>query len=397
MKRVLMLVPSMGMGGMERVCVNYANLFNSRGYKVTLLNLTFDADMIIKNLSPDISYHSQVASKMPNAKNAGIKKLAKGQFRIKSFNKWLMQTDPQKQYRTLITDDPDLYDIEIAFYGGDMMRILCGSLQKNSIKIGWIHSPTIERHFPLFESKEDAVRTYRSMDVLVCVSQEIRQRAKELFGEDVNAQVINNPNNTKLIRSKAQEPVTDIQKRKFTFINASRIDMYHKGFDRLIEAAKRLKDEGLDFEVWVLGNGKDEAEFKACIDKFDVGDRVLPLGSKPNPYNYMGLADCYICSSRHEGFSMVVAEAIILGLPVVTTDISGTNEMFGDSEYGLITENSTDGIYAGMKQVLTDKAYFEHLQGQAKKRMDYLSEERIMDQMEACFDDTFKKQQTADA
>ena len=56
-KKVVFLVPSLGMGGMERVLVNYANLFVKRGYDVTVLNFTFDDPGIVEKLSDNVHYY----------------------------------------------------------------------------------------------------------------------------------------------------------------------------------------------------------------------------------------------------------------------------------------------------------------------------------------------------
>ena len=74
-------------------------------------------------------------------------------------------------------------------------------------------------------------------------------------------------------------------------------------------------------------------------------------GFQSNPYSYMKRSDLYVCSSYVEGFSTVVSEAVILGIPVVTTESSGMREILGDSEYGLITENSDESLYQGMKKM----------------------------------------------
>ncbi len=376
MKKVLILVPSLGMGGMERVCVNYANLLSSHGYKVYLYNLTFDDELIISNLNQSVVYKKNILSKVPNIKNAGVKKVLKGEFRLFSFEKWAKTTNPAKLYKKLITEDRNAFDIEIAFYGGNIIRILTGSSQKNSIKIGWIHASTIESHFHLFLNKNDAVKTYRKMDALLCVSDVVKEKALQLFGNDVNAYTIYNPQNTEKIANMSRETVSDISKDKFTFINASRLDINHKGLDRLLEAVNRLNCDGLNFDVWILGDGKDKDKFEDMLNKSGVSNIKL-LGKKNNPYKYMSLADCYICSSRFEGFSMVVAEAILLGLPVISTDISGAREMLGDSEFGLVADNSTDGIYNGMKQLLEDEDTRNRIKQKAFEHKDFLNEESI--------------------
>ena len=54
----------------------------------------------------------------------------------------------------------------------------------------------------------------------------------------------------------------------------------------------------------------------------------------------MTQSDLFVCSSISEGYSTAVTEALILGLPVVTTDCSGMNELLQGEKYGIITENS---------------------------------------------------------
>lgn len=378
-----MLVPSLTMGGMERVCVNYANLLFSRGYDVTLLNLTSDSDMIVGKINSGIKYKKNVSQNVPNILKAGIGNILKGNFRTKHIEEWIKCADAKRLYKLLITDNTDKFDIEIAFYGGHMMKILSGSVQQKSLKIGWIHSPEIQTHYRLFRSENEAKAAYKSMDVLMCVSGTVKEKAIQLFGEDINAQVIYNPNDVALISQRAKEKIDNVSHEKFTFVNASRIDMYHKGFDRLIPAVKKLTDEGYDFDVWILGDGKDKTAFTNMIADYQLQKIIHYLGSKDNPYGYISNADCYICSSRYEGFSMVVAETLIIGTPIISTDISGAREMLGESEYGLIVENSEDGIYEGMKKILSDKEYFEYLKSQAQKRKDFLNEDNIMNQFES--------------
>jgi glycosyltransferase involved in cell wall biosynthesis len=71
-----------------------------------------------------------------------------------------------------------------------------------------------------------------------------------------------------------------------------------------------------------------------------------------NPYAYMNRSDYLLCTSYAEGFGNVVVEAIICGLPVLTTDCGGPRDIFGAEQCGIIGDNSEEGIYAMMKQVL---------------------------------------------
>lgn len=86
----------------------------------------------------------------------------------------------------------------------------------------------------------------------------------------------------------------------------------------------------------------------------------------------MAASDLYVCPSYVEGFSTVVSEAVILGLPVVTTECSGMKEILGESEYGLITENTEEALYEGMKKILSDKKMLSALPGKSKRTCGFL-------------------------
>lgn len=61
----------------------------------------------------------------------------------------------------------------------------------------------------------------------------------------------------------------------------------------------------------------------------NLTDTFTFLGYRDNPYKYVKKADLYVCSSRREGFSTAVTEALIVGTPVVSTNCSGAYELLG--------------------------------------------------------------------
>lgn len=109
------------------------------------------------------------------------------------------------------------------------------------------------------------------------------------------------------------------------------------------------------------------------------------LGFQKNPYKYMSQADLFVCSSRAEGFSTVVTEALILGLPVVTTDCAGMRELLGDNEFGIVADNNDEAIYLALKDMLEDRDKYQHYKKQALKRSSYFSMERSISELEKIF------------
>ena len=95
----------------------------------------------------------------------------------------------------------------------------------------------------------------------------------------------------------------------------------------------------------------------------------------------MKKADVYICSSRAEGFSLTVAEAIALGVPVMSTDCTGPTEILNGGKFGILMTNSTDGIYKGMKQVIENPEILPDLQKKSIERRDFFNLDEVLNQI----------------
>ena len=110
-----------------------------------------------------------------------------------------------------------------------------------------------------------------------------------------------------------------------------------------------MKQSGYAFELWILGDGEEREMLQHYICKKQLEDCVTLWGFQTNPYAFMTQSDLFVCSSISEGYSTAVTEALILGLPVVTTDCSGMNELLQGAIVTLQREgNQTrEGIYFG--------------------------------------------------
>ena len=137
----------------------------------------------------------------------------------------------------------------------------------------------------------------------------------------------------------------------------------------MVRVHKRLLDEGFAHHIYILGEGDEKESLLQRIAEEKVEETFHLLGFRQNPYQYVSKADLFVCSSRREGFSTAVTEALILGVPVVSTNCSGAKELLGQqNEYGIVTENSEEGVYQGMKQMLSDPEMLSHYKNQAIKR-----------------------------
>jgi len=93
----------------------------------------------------------------------------------------------------------------------------------------------------------------------------------------------------------------------------------------ILNALTRLPD---DVELILVGNGTDEAQFKALTQQLNLQARVHFVGSQSNPFAYLSRANLFILASETEGFPNVLVEAMLCKIPVIASDcISGPREI----------------------------------------------------------------------
>lgn len=83
-------------------------------------------------------------------------------------------------------------------------------------------------------------------------------------------------------------------------------------------------------------------------------DVVILLGAKKNPHKYTRMADAFICSSLSEGYSTACTEAAVLGIPIITTDVSGGAEIIEEAECGVLTGIDDESLKNAIRTVLDD-------------------------------------------
>ena len=133
----------------------------------------------------------------------------------------------------------------------------------------------------------------------------------------------------------------------FTFVNVGRFSK-EKGHFRLLEAFKQVHQQFPDTQLLIIGGyGKLYSSLMKKINKYGLNECVFLVKNLSNPLPLVKQCDGFVLSSFYEGFGLVLAEANILNIPIISTDIVGARG-FMKKYKGCIYPNNTDGIYQGM-------------------------------------------------
>ncbi len=135
------------------------------------------------------------------------------------------------------------------------------------------------------------------------------------------------------------------------FLYLGRI-MKEKGIDELFAAARRLRAEGCDFVLDLVGFYEDA--YKDQVAQLEKEGIAVFHGFQPDPRPWYAGCDCVVLPSYHEGMSNVLLEGAATGRPLITSDIPGCREAVVADETGLLCPaGDADGVYNRMKQILT--------------------------------------------
>ena len=168
---------------------------------------------------------------------------------------------------------------------------------------------------------------------------------------------------TKSVFELAKENACLSKNKGINIISVSRLSS-EKGHLRVLRVLKRLKEDGLSFKWHVLGNGPMEQQIRDEIRKSDLEDYVELYGNQTNPYKFIKETDLLLQASFHESFGLVLINAFMLGVPVVTTNTISAKEVVG--ERGFICENNEESLYNMLKSVIIEKAVVDDKKAQLK-------------------------------
>lgn len=325
---------------MTKICFVFSGLVNSNGVSkvaIAIGNLLAEREDLDITLIPVFSFEKGIIRIIDP--RVHTKKVLGFYFR--SLGRWVSLLPYRWLYNWIVK--PGHYDIEIGFQYDLPTKIVAASINKNATHIAWMHG---------YDKGLKMRRHYRKLDKVISVAKYGSDNFRKEMGDDIPpSDFCYNPVDDKKVTYMGAEPI-DVHKPTVPlFISVGRHSP-EKGYGRLLEIVARLKAEGFHFKLWLVGNGRTHDALLKQAASLGVNDVVTFLGEQTNPHKYTSKADVFICSSFSEGYSTACTEAIMLGVPVITTPVGGGEEIINDSEAGLLTGMDDESLYQGIKKVL---------------------------------------------
>jgi len=334
MKKILFSAYSMEVGGIETALITLLKNIKDK-YDITLV-LEKKEGIFLSEVPENI----KIITYKPSAfKIASIRKtinfIKQQLFKIKYKNKF----DFSVSYAT--------YSYSSSF--------VARTASKNSAL--WVHNDYLNFYNGEVEKYKDFFKKVRveNFKKIVFVSENDKKTFIKYFESQKDKCIkCNNLIDYNKIIQRSKEPATDLEEREstITFINLGRHIEAQKKLSRIISATKKLNQEGYIFRVLFVGDGPDNKEYKKQAEGVS---NIEFLGAKKNPYPYLAKSDCLLMSSDYEGYPVVFVESMILGKPIITTNVSDSM-LDVKGKFGIVVEKSGDGVYLGMKEHL-DKGF----------------------------------------
>ena len=341
MKKIMLIVPSLVRGGVERV-VSILSKELSKYYEVYM-----------------VIYHNpveyEIGGKLINLETPS------GSFWRKIKNTFNRVVKLKRLIREI---SPDF----IVSFMGNLQPILTLETVIVSIR----NNPDF---FPLY--RKFLLKTiYKLPNVkkIVTCSSEIEKKLKSNYSLK-NTKNIYNPIDFELINDKllAQRPL------EFDYILAIGRLNRQKGFDILIKsfAKSDLKNR---IKLVILGEGKERKNLEELIAELKLKNQVLLFGKVDNPFIYMKYAKFFIMSSRYEGFGNVLLEALACGAPIIATDCeTGTSEIIKNGKNGLLVPvEDENALKLAMEKLFYDREFYMKLKSNTRKSVEKYGIENIV-------------------
>lgn len=374
-KKILFVNESLACAGGEKSLLTLLSLLDYNKYDVDLQLISYgnDWDELIDphvNILPPINYFEQLKKSLKDEffsiKNSSdIKRIfSRVRFYISSklnknhriqetaCNYWLC-------HKNNIPQNNKAYDIAIGYAQGLPTFYVADKITALR-KLCWINAfyEVFPEYASFVERKFDKIDCIVAVTVtaanFLCANFKTLSPKVRIFPDLINAD---------MVRKMSCDSSENIRRPdELTIVTLGRLEWHTKGLDLLLDAAKELHNRGIRFKWYILGRGDAHDRMVEFISSNHLNDTVILAGVKANPYPFLKQADIYVQTSRNEGFGIAIAEARILGIPIVSTAFETVREQLQHEHNALLTGFNGVEIADAICRLHRDKQIYANIQ-----------------------------------
>ncbi|MCI8280129.1 MAG: glycosyltransferase [Lachnospiraceae bacterium] len=386
--KAALVFQSLGIGGVERVGVEYAHMFQELGYEVDIYNL----DPSATEMEPRFPKGAHIYHKylpeflLPDRYFNGVKRWWWGKY---AYPLLYLGTSILLYLYRFTMGRRRSYDISVAFSGHFRdLTFVSRNFIKGKKKTAWLHVGSLMDNMVASSAYGDIYRKLKNICTLSSDG-DYRVLLRNIALRDLNIHRIYNP-----LRLEQEKLDTDfIQELKDTYgdflLMVGRFDPDKDQKTVILAYHKLYQEHNLPNKLVFVGGGSTLAECRSLAESLGLSHQITFFGPRQDVANFYSAAHLALHSSPAEGLGVVLLEAMKYRLPVVATDSPpGVREVLGHDEYGLTCRvGDYEDMAEKILRMLTDPSLYEHYQKQGQKRIVDFSYEKIREELARILDE----------
>lgn len=389
--KIAVVFDGLGVGGIERVGIDYIKLLSGSGHEIVVYNLNPSANEMESELDQSIEIRRiRFPRKIcPEMYVVLVKRFWWGKYAYLpahiGLNIFLLF------HRLIKKSRMDKYDFAVAFSGhfNDLTFVEKGYVKADH-KICWLHGGI--QDYALLSS--GFLMLYQKIRNLVTLSSFCQDSVLNLNPNlrHLNIKKIYNP--TFIGERAVDHTVVDSLRKEYgDFILMVGRMTKEKDHRTVIRAGKLLRDKyGIDNKILFLGDGKEQCNLEEYVKDMDMQGQIFFMGNRMDVQNYYAAAKLLVHSSPAEGLPTVLLEAMYFGLPIVATNsLPGVPEILENDKDGLVCPvGDQDKMAEYIYLLLSDSELYKVYSDRGKSRITAFRPETVQGQLEDFFSDIKK-------
>lgn len=353
MKKILFVIDSLGCGGAEKSLVSLLPLLSREKYEIHLWILhrggAFEdllPDSIFIESQPSYSSVETLELKLAQVCYSVWFRLLK----VLGMNEHHAETLWKcigKYYKVIEGE----FDVAVAYQQGFPTYVVARKI-KAAKKIAWINADIFAAGYnPVYNAQ-----FYRLYDYIVPVGEKLKTILRNNYPAFHDKfECVYDVLNPDVIRQQSVQSSVNhhLWGHGVTIVTVGRLAL-PKNHILAVETAKILRDRGIDFKWFFVGEGSERQHIESLIETYGLQQNVLLLGMRMNPYPYVANCTIYVQTSSFEGYGLTIAEAKILGKSVVSTNFDVVYDQLKHEYNGLIAEMTPESVADNILRLIND-------------------------------------------